>query len=174
MHFSGYCQQYCHLHIDVHVLSIRFHKLVHSVTLCWLINRWSCLSEGSMHESRTRLCCCCCLALARGVRRVVMKRSSNRMSFAFHLGRKTLSKQWRQDNHVISLTKFASSKKPQRPMIDVFSYFIGVVWTELKLLNFKYPVARLEFNLHLLLWFLFMSSRVSSEILEGLKCLCFV
>ena len=25
-----------------------------------------------MHESRTRLCCCCCLALARGVRRVVI------------------------------------------------------------------------------------------------------
>ena len=29
--FSSYCQQYSHLHIDVHVLSIRFHKLVHSV-----------------------------------------------------------------------------------------------------------------------------------------------
>ena len=83
-------QQYSHLHIDVHVLPIWFHKLVHSVRLCWLIKRWSCLFEGTMHESRTRLCCWCCLALARGVRRVVMKRyrclqeksSSNCPSFA--------------------------------------------------------------------------------------------
>ena len=38
-----------------------------------LVNeRWSYLSEGTMHESRTRLCCWCCLALARGLRRVVM------------------------------------------------------------------------------------------------------
>ena len=72
IHFSGYCQQYSHLHIDVHVLSIRFHKLVHSVRLCWLVNRLSCLSEGTMHESLTRSCCWCCLALGRGVRRVVM------------------------------------------------------------------------------------------------------
>ena len=55
------------------VLSMWFHKFVHSVRLFWLIKRWSCLSEGTMHESRTRLCCWCCLALARGVRRVVMK-----------------------------------------------------------------------------------------------------
>ena len=41
--------------------------------LCWLIKRWSCLSEGTMHESRPRLCCWYCLALARGVRRVVKK-----------------------------------------------------------------------------------------------------
>ena len=65
------------LHIDVHVLSIWFHKLVHSVRLCWLIKRWSILSEGTMHESRTRLCRWCCLALARGLRRVVMNSCSH-------------------------------------------------------------------------------------------------
>ena len=61
-----------YIRIDVHVLSIWFHKLVHSVRLYWVIKPWSCLSEGTTHESRTRLCCWCCLAPARGVRRVVM------------------------------------------------------------------------------------------------------
>ena len=41
------------------------------------------LSEGIMHESRTRLCCWCCLALARGVRRVVMNVLTSTTIFCF-------------------------------------------------------------------------------------------
>ena len=47
-----------------------------------VINRWSCLSEGTMHESRTRFCWRS-LALARGVRRVVMNSFSSSCSYFF-------------------------------------------------------------------------------------------
>ena len=55
--------------------------------------------------------------------------------FSLSCGRKPFEtgafrKRWRQDNHLISLTKFCSNANPKWPVIGAFSNSSDVVWTE--------------------------------------------